>query len=94
MIKGTGFPPIGVAGVTIDIGAGYNTYKNVSDTNQNQNVNINLYCLTLVGLGNNTVDNVVPQNDDMLLDVLDITNKIPHKIYFNFKNSSRSGIRK
>lgn len=75
-------------GVTIDIANGYNTYKTVSDANSNQRIDINLYCLTLAGLGNSTVDNVVPQNDDLLLDVLDITEKTPYKIYFNFKKTS------
>lgn len=75
-------------GVTIDIADGYNTYKNVSDANSKQPININLYCLNLIGLGSNTVEKVVPQNDNLLLDVLGITGKTPHKIYFNFNKTS------
>jgi ribosomal protein L31 len=72
-------------GITINITNDYNKYEDTTDSND---VNLRLYSLKLTGMPGDSVDTVIPQNDDIVLDVLNITQKIPEKIYFNFDKTS------
>jgi hypothetical protein len=72
--------------ITVNILNGYNEYEEAIDNSSGGN--LRLYSLKLTGMPVNSVNTVIPQNDDLVLDALNIAQKIPEKIYFNFDKTS------
>jgi len=72
-------------GVSFNTGSNYNDYEIIPDNYDNTYKN--LYSLKIENIQNG-IETVIPQNEDLVLDIIEISGKVPKKIYFNFNKNS------